>query len=401
MKPTDTDISSDADGNAAESAEAALELPTETAAISEHRLYLDGVRGAAALVVIIHHLWLQAKLPFTLYGHFAVGLFIVLSGFCLALPVAANEGTIPGGVFRYYARRALRILPPYYLCLALSVLLVNIWHLETISSQALTTHLFLIHDAYLRDDLAINSPLWTIAVEWRIYLVFPLLVLASRFWGAVPTAIICGLTSEMVYRCLQDTSINVGLHGVSPHYLTLFAMGMLGAGIVQGREQILARGWAGWLWWPIVGVLSYLVYSAGTAPQSAARPWDYVVGLWATALLVLISIPAGKWARLLFSFRPLVWCGMIGYSLYLLHMPLIRILEKYLQGSNILTSHTDAMTRFWYMTGIGLPAILLASCIFFFLCELPFRRWSRQIGRQNRPTEEPTTPRLAAPESAI
>jgi peptidoglycan/LPS O-acetylase OafA/YrhL len=390
-----------------EAGEETVEEPTSDApSLREHRAYLDGVRGVAALFVIGHHLWLQAKLPFTLYGHFAVDLFIVLSGFCLALPAAANDNRIPGGIVKYFVRRALRILPPYYLCLFFSLLIVHHWSLENVSDAALRTHLFLIHDAYKNYDLAINSPLWTIAVEWRIYLAFPFLVLLSRFWGAAPTVFICALVSEIVYRLLQGTDINTDLHGVSPHYLTLFAMGILGANIVQGREQGWARGRAGWLWWPLVAGLTYLMLSAGTAPRSEARLWDYGVGLWAASLLVLVSIPAGKIVRYLFSLRPLVWCGAFGYSLYLMHMPVIRALDQILRHNGMMPGDADPMTRFQILAGIGLPVILLVSGAFFLLCELPFRIWSQRAGRAVPPTEnraeEPVpSPRLAAPESAM
>jgi peptidoglycan/LPS O-acetylase OafA/YrhL len=398
----------DADNNTGDSDDITEVSPVEETTRRDHRDYLDGVRGAAALFVIGHHMWLQAKLPFTLYGHFAVDLFIVLSGFCLALPAAANEGRIPGGVLRYYLRRGLRILPPYYLCLAFSLLMVHLWQLENVSTPALVTHLLLIHDAYPKYDLAINSPLWTIAVEWRIYLVFPLLVLLNRYWGAVPTVAICALVSEIIYRLLQDTWVNIGLHGVSPHYLTLFATGMLGAGIVQGREQVLVRGWAAWLWWPLVIGLTYLMISAGTLPQSAARVWDYAIGFWAAALLVLISIPAGKIARYIFSFRPLVWCGAFGYSLYLLHMPLIRVMEPILRSAGLMPGDADPVTRFYYLAGMALPAILVICGAFFLMCELPFREWSRQLWRtvprpreESEEIEENAAPIRAAQEPAI
>src|SRR5258708_40112679 len=92
--------------------------------------YLDGLRGAAALYVVLYHVYLELalsgewnRLPaFVRYSagwlqfcHVSVGVFIVLSGFCLMLPVArSSDRQLPGGLGQYFVRRARRILPPYY-----------------------------------------------------------------------------------------------------------------------------------------------------------------------------------------------------------------------------------------------------------------------------------------------
>jgi len=85
---------------------------------------LDGVRGLAALFVVVNHVFLRAfpgypvdRAPFWaawfIYGRFAVVVFIVLSGFSLALS-PARQGWRLDGVSRFARRRARRILPPYW-----------------------------------------------------------------------------------------------------------------------------------------------------------------------------------------------------------------------------------------------------------------------------------------------
>ena len=100
--------------------------------------YLDGVRGLAALFVVFHHAHaeLEYRYPDTLrkllhatkflsWGHFSVATFIVLSGYCLMLPVAKSaDGTLRGGFLDYISRRARRILPPYYITLALALAMI-------------------------------------------------------------------------------------------------------------------------------------------------------------------------------------------------------------------------------------------------------------------------------------
>lgn len=68
---------------------------------------------------------LQQIIPLFQYGHSAVATFIVLSGFSLMLPIArSSEETLKGGMLGYLKRRSLRILPPYYVALGLSLLLI-------------------------------------------------------------------------------------------------------------------------------------------------------------------------------------------------------------------------------------------------------------------------------------
>jgi len=103
--------------------------------------FLDKIRGLAAVYVMLSHIrqeWDRefiASLPWLLqkwlacldYGRFAVGIFIVLSGYCLTLPVAKrSDGVLPGGFWPYMRRRARRILPPYYAALALSLLWIAV-----------------------------------------------------------------------------------------------------------------------------------------------------------------------------------------------------------------------------------------------------------------------------------
>src|SRR5437899_469245 len=90
---------------------------------------LDGMRGLAALYVVIFHCWLQTFhkfyrgpiwLGWLRYGHLAVVFFLACSGFSLAISPAV-QGWRLGSVARYARRRAWRILPPYWAALAFSL----------------------------------------------------------------------------------------------------------------------------------------------------------------------------------------------------------------------------------------------------------------------------------------
>src|SRR5581483_5580771 len=71
------------------------------------------------------------------YGHDAVAVFIVLSGYCLMLPVVRGGGELAGGFAGYISRRARRILPPYYVTLVVSLLLI--WSVPALQRPSGTT----------------------------------------------------------------------------------------------------------------------------------------------------------------------------------------------------------------------------------------------------------------------
>src|SRR5260370_9125014 len=122
-------------------------------AATRHLKHVEGLRALACLVVFVNHAYgqtwfvehgqfpsgpLSALTSSLVAGHLAVTVFIVISGFCLALPVIANGDQLRGGGKYFFKRRALRILPAYYgsgaLCLALIYTIIGqptatLWHL--------------------------------------------------------------------------------------------------------------------------------------------------------------------------------------------------------------------------------------------------------------------------------
>lgn len=98
-------------------------------AVKPHIRYVDGMRGFAALFVMITHVSEGAfphskSLLLALLAnnvHYAVTTFIVLSGYCLFLPIASNQGRMRQRIWSFYLSRARRILPPYYASMAFGV----------------------------------------------------------------------------------------------------------------------------------------------------------------------------------------------------------------------------------------------------------------------------------------
>ena len=105
---------------------------------TSHLHHLDGLRAILAIYVVMHHCWLGIwPTPYGVFptgiasiltgwlafGRVAVDWFIVLSGYCLMLPVAKHDGELRGGAIVFFVRRARRILPTFYAALAFSLLM--------------------------------------------------------------------------------------------------------------------------------------------------------------------------------------------------------------------------------------------------------------------------------------
>ena len=358
-----------------------------------HLDYLDGLRGLAALYVVVFHIRVYhlnlapALLHWTAplgFGSDAVAVFIVLSGFCLMLPVARSEdGTLRGGAWRFFRSRARRILPPYYFAVGFSLLLIALfighktgspWDDSVpVTKLGLLSHLLLLQDVTRATWNQISPPLWSVSVEWRIYFCFPLLVLCWRRFGPwATTAAALALSWLLVFAFLFlpfVSRFNSQQNGVSPQFLGLFALGMLAAGISFSAHPALSRLRERLPWGRLTAAaFAVLVAANAVLPQAlGTRPvWDCCAGLFAVCLLVAASRPGGWQAAL--SSRPLVSVGSFAYSLYLIHFPLVQMVWLFL----IRPLHLGPAAGFALHLLLGVPVCVAVAYGFHLICERPF-----------------------------
>jgi peptidoglycan/LPS O-acetylase OafA/YrhL len=330
-----------------------------------HLGYLDGLRGLAAVFVVIHHAFQQGvKVPepsrvtrtamwLFEHGHLAVNLFIVLSGFCLMIPVTKLGYSLQGGAWRFFAKRARRILPPYYLAMGLSLVLIATlvgdktgthWDASIpVTPYDVAMHAALVQDVDRDTSAKINHAFWSISVEWRIYFLFPLLVWCWRRAGAGWTVALAAAASAAAWVTLSrlETStpaLNLEPWGMCPHYLLLFALGMLAADVALAPAHASSRiGRVPWGAALVVATLAYFALAVGGQRLNRSQlgvvvPWavrDVAFGLWVSCLLAWVASPraglAGGTLRRLLSWRPLAFVGTFAYSNNLIHGPLVQV----------------------------------------------------------------------------
>lgn len=357
--------------------------------------YLDGIRGLAALFVVAHHLHQELSVKGGLprhflaatkllqLGHYAVALFIVLSGYSLMLPVARSaDGRLRDGIWRYLLRRARRILPPYFAVLAFTLLLMLAipamrrptgfsWDAAVpISSGAVLSHMLLIHNLNPAWVLKIDPPMWSVATEWQIYFAFPLVLLPlwRKLGVAITVLFAYGAGVGLVYWSGGQ------LRDAYPWYLGLFAAGMGAAVIGFSSRPSTHRVRQRIPWWHLV-----MAFGAALAVMIKLRPgWlalaDALAGLAAASLLVACTtVVTSKSAS-----RPIVlrifesdWAvrlGAVSYTLYLIHSPLITLAHLALMKAVNL----DAMRRLLLLPPVAIVIIVPVTLAFYFLFERPF-----------------------------
>jgi peptidoglycan/LPS O-acetylase OafA/YrhL len=375
---------------------------------------LDGVRAIACLFVIGYHISLitrdmriwtpGAHAPLDalfLSGNSGVTLFFVLSGFLLFLPYArALLAAGPWPSARgFYLRRAWRILPGYYGSLFLIVTLQQPQYLSPSHWRDLALFLVMFMDATPATFQRLNGPYWTLAIEWQFYLLLPLIALAirglarrtrrpgrvwavaaclvalmawgviSRYWGAWltlhPTATV------LVPRPALAVALFF-VYGQRGKYLEDFACGML-AGLCyavvteSAGARALARMRRISTWLGGGALLAFLLLATNGAalafPAGAnLLAWCGDLAFALTFAGAIVAILFGPPAiRRPFEYVPLRRIGLISYSLYIWHLPLLLVFMRAIGPSLVGLPALVAYGLYWVWVGLVVVPFSIAA----------------------------------------
>ncbi len=366
-------------------------------------LYLDaltGVRGFAACWVFLYHVWVLAKpenlyiflpgwtidvTPFLSGGGLGVTVFFVLSGLLLALPFAetAAERKPRPSFGEFFRRRVRRVLPAYY---AQLFLLIPLLWLGLAPGPAevgnVALHVLMAHNLHLDYLTSINGPYWSMPTEWNFYLVFPLLVLLCRPRRWVLLLAAC-LTLVPLYRWLIFQQVGprsipelVNLIDQLPGRLDQFIYGMLAAHLLvhwrrrpQGEAQLARWGDGLMLGGCALGLAlvywmhaNFLSFFAG---HWSLYAWHSAFGA-ATALCLFGIAAGGRIGRALFANPWSVWLGVVSYSVYLWHFPILSPL------SSLPWLESLPGPRWLPLAILALPPVLALSALWYRYVERPF-----------------------------
>lgn len=382
---------------------------------SRHLGWLDQIRGAAALYVVCHHAVMQVTVIghhandpiyrmlqlLTSYGHYAVDVFIVLSGYCLMLPVVANQKF--GNIWTFYLRRTVRIVLPYYGALLVTLAMIYLWIGEAdgshwagialpVTTDSLLKHLLLIHQWLPEVANKINPAFWSVGVEYQIYFLFPFFYFIAKKIGFIPSFLVITFISYALWGVSYSLNVlNPSSTGTSFYYCALFFMGMSAAQFSTQAKELPTHRWfvmidrqatkiaiASVIGMVLLATTAFLISRFAPSVFFPLQIQSFFVGLFFSLLLYL----KGKNKVSSFEIRDgaffkfLGWVGTIGFSVYLLHDPVIAIVWSYVVEPMNLT-------RYWMQAivelAVGISASIGLAAMFYTYVELPCHQLSKSI----------------------
>jgi peptidoglycan/LPS O-acetylase OafA/YrhL len=291
-----------------------------------HRLpALDGLRGLAVLLVLLSHSsnigmraapWLDLRGT----GRYGVFLFFVLSAFLLTRQARRSDVLRPSTWGAYFLRRALRVLPAYFVCLWLYVWLEG-WSIARAAA----------HFGMLRAELHF----WTLPVEVLFYLVLPLLVSTLAVLRRADVGLLFLVALAVVVRLFVTPDYPTRPPAFRPNVLPFLPIFLGGAACALACEWWDARAWVQTRPARAAHVAGALALAAGVGIAlhvPSVRQWlsgvpvehtrfhldfDRFGVLWSVVVFgVLNGWPV---LRRVFELRALRFVGAVSFSLYLLH----------------------------------------------------------------------------------
>src|SRR5881227_2353387 len=351
---------------------------------------LDLLRALAIIVVVIYHAALFGfKLPGRVdrFGWIGVDLFFVLSGYLiggqLLAPLAREK---PINLGRFFARRVLRIMPAYFVILAIYFLLPS-WREYSEMAQPLWKFLLSVQNIALHGGTAFSHA-WSLAVEDQFYLALPFLLLflfrRPRAAILIPCLIVIGGITLRAFLAAQNPSVDGG--GVSfrgfqawIYYPTWTRLDPLVFGVALAAIEKFRPTWwqrlincAPWLWLPALGLIAYALYLGETKNLTInACVWQFpLIAVGMAALLVCAVSPRLPLCRV--PIPGAAFIASIAYSAYLIQKLIINGVEQFCSSHNI--QETSALA----LIGVEI-AVYAAATLLFFAVERPFLQLRRRL----------------------
>jgi len=352
-------------------------------------LFVDGLRGIAALAVVLYHfleavsqtaedwIWPVFEQLFS-YGYLGVDIFFVISGFVIPLSVRNAEHT-PGFLLRFAIRRSIRLDPPYWLTIFLELIAIKLGLMlfPALDTPFPSVESILAHFVYAQELLgfsSMNAVFWTLCYEVQFYIVFVgALVLARalrrRLGDRTTFGIVCGLgiMSFLWSVTIFFTPVETPVHGLFIDRWYQFLLGFLALQCCQQKRMVLTFMLAS----ALIFAATMLYFRTGA---------DNGLSALVVAWLLVAAARREKMAVWL-SGRVIQFLGRISYSLYLIH-PVIgwRFIKLLRELHGVDFTPLEA----WLAFGAGVGISVLSAWLMYKAIEAPALKVCHQI-RMDRP----------------
>ena len=379
-----------------------LKEPLNNRAIPSHLPFLDGIRGIAILWVFGYHAigsaygwnhfpWkglvhdfhepniLLALFPLN-FGLMGVSIFFVVSGFCIHL---SHSRARTSGWLYFFHRRFFRIYPAYLVALLIFLFLWPWHHFSSLTAaKQFFIHTLSIHNLDLNSKYAINPSFWSIATEMQLYLIYPVLMLLTNSIGWNPTLILLLAIEIFLHSLNGEMSPNHGLFALVNSPLGYWFSWVIGAYLANlflaGKTNIFAK----------VNFTFVLILAIFTLLFKPLFNFSFTAFAFLTAIVIdrLISqtwtLPSPSSRVFNILWRHLSFVGLISYSLYLFHQPMLNSLPKFfLSHAGIKPNETNLLIAAFSLY----PLILLIAWMSFKLIETPSIVFGNKVWSKLKP----------------
>nr|WP_300315769.1 acyltransferase [Halomonas sp.] len=333
-----------------------------------HYHALDGLRGIAALVVVIAHMSIRTDLQDFLrisgLGQIGVMLFFALSGFLMMHVTQGKQCRTY--VHDFMVKRLSRVYPLYFFVVLLAFLtsfipakdhFLSIYRIEDISS--------VFHHLILIDG---NVVLWTISIEIIFYIIFPVFWLAKDkgwiyFYILVVSVFIA---QQTVYGALRWGDLETAFLRIIPRgHMFLIGMAVYPIFLAMKERMVV---------FDVLLIIS--LFALGINLQEVSKSiFGHGIYVWKNTAAViscgaiLICVVFSKHLRLFFEYKISIFLGKISYSIYLTHMFVLNALVVYTGWE------TSDKIAYW---AAGFLLTILISCLTYKFIESPFRSMLNQ-----------------------
>jgi peptidoglycan/LPS O-acetylase OafA/YrhL len=343
-----------------------------------YRPDIDGLRAVAVLAVIFYHMG-SSVFP---GGFVGVDVFFVISGYLITSIILADIESSRFSLLGFYDRRIRRIFPALFVVLAATSVAALVFFLpsdlKSFGKSVFATTVFLSNMLFWRESGYFDAPAeekpllhtWSLSVEEQFYVVFPLFLAliypaAKGRLTLVLLPLLLGSLALSVWFVREDP--NTAFYWAPMRAWELLIGAMLAIRVLPApRTGAVREGLA------VLGI-TLIVWSAVTYSRETPFPGASALVPCLGAAMVIQSGIGGTppaFAKLL-SLRPVVFIGLISYSLYLWHWPILVFAEYYLESE-----------LGWQKNLAAFLLMILLSAASWRYVEKPFRGRRPVLGRR-------------------
>jgi peptidoglycan/LPS O-acetylase OafA/YrhL len=341
-----------------------------------YRPDIDGLRAVSVSAIVLYHAGFSAFSG----GFVGVDIFFVISGYLIISALISDLNQSKFSFLDFYERRIRRILPALFVmvaacCIAAFIILLPT-DLKDFGQSVMATSLFVTNILFWKqagyfDRPGESKPLlhtWSLSVEEQFYIVIPIVLVIiarlanRRFERFLPVILVVSFALSV---WAVATRPNAAFY-LAPFRAWEFLAGSLAA--ANSLPPLRSARFSN-----LLGIMGVVLLIGSIFGLSKETPFPGIAALppCAGALLLIYSgASANTYSARMLSFRPVVFIGLISYSLYLWHWPII-VFFKYLYGYRLSTVHSVLLVI----------ASVAAATLSWRFVEIPFRKRSGSVPR--------------------